>query len=100
MQPNGKYTDEAFKIYMEKHPQIYRLFIKYAFQIAQKRKYYSAKAIFHRIRWESAVSGADEENEFKISDGCISHYARQFMKDYPQYRNFFKTRNRRVTYHD
>ena len=61
-----------------------------------ENKYYSAKAIFHRIRWESMISG---EGDYKIDDGWISHYARKFIDDFPQHSGFFKTRDRQNSYH-
>ena len=94
----GKFTKENFEIYHKKNPDIYKMFVKFALMVAARRKYYSAKAIFHRIRWETVISGEGEE--YKISDGFISHYARKFMNDYPQHKGFFQTRTRRISYHD
>jgi hypothetical protein len=48
------------------------------------------------MRWDSAIGETD--SEYKISDGWISHYARKFMEEYPEYDGFFRTVNRRVSY--
>ena len=98
MKANGKFTKENFEIYHKKNPDIYKMFVKFALMVAARRKYYSAKAIFHRMRWETVISGEGEEH--KISDGYISHYARKFMVDYPQHNGFFKTKTRKVSYHE
>lgn len=93
---NGKWTKENFDVFHTEHPAIYAQFCKFAKQAAQFKEYYSAKAIFHRVRWETMVTG---EGDYKIDDGWISHYARKFMEDYPQYDGFFKTRTRAESYH-
>jgi hypothetical protein len=93
---NGKWTKENFNEYHKSNPEIYNLFVKFTNMATQRKKYYSAKAIFHRIRWESMISG---EGDYKIDDGWISHYARKFMDDFPQHSGFFQTRDRRNSYH-
>ena len=93
---HGKWTKENFNEYHKNHPEIYDLFVKFTNMATQRKKYYSAKAIFHRIRWETMISG---EGDYKIDDGWISHYARKFMDDFPQHQGFFQTRDRKNSYH-
>ena len=93
---HGKWTKENFNEYHKNNPEIYNLFVKFTNMATQRKKYYSAKAIFHRIRWESMISG---EGDYKIDDGWISHYARKFMDDFPQHSGFFQTRDRQNSYH-
>ena len=92
----GKYTIENFIKHDEEHPHIWSAFEYYALQVARKRDHFSAKAIFHRMRWDTAIGETD--SEFKISDGWISHYARKFMKLHPEHDGLFKTQDRRVSY--
>ena len=92
---HGKWTKENFNEYHKNHPEIYDLFVKFTNMATQRKKYYSAKAIFHRIRWETMISG---EGDYKIDDGWISHYARKFMDDFPQHQGFFQTRDRKNSY--
>lgn len=94
---NGKWTPEKFKEFDEKHPEIYEYFEKFALIVAEKREYYSAKCIFHRVRWETMIKG---EEDYKIDDGWISHYARKFMDLHPEHSGFFKTRSRKNSYHN
>jgi hypothetical protein len=99
---NGKWTKENFEEFHKNNPEIYTLFIKFTnMVIERKRKYYSAKAIFHRIRWESMISSDTHQllGDYKIDDGWISHYARKFMDDFPQHQGFFQTRDRKNSYH-
>lgn len=93
----GKWTPEAFAEHHAKHPEIYKRFCHYAKQAAARRKHYSAKSVFHRVRWDTEIG---ERGDFKIDDGWISHYARKFMADYPEHEGFFETRTRRVSYHN
>ena len=93
---HGKWTKENFNEFHRNNPEIYNLFVKFTNMVTPRKKYYSAKAIFHRIRWETMISG---EGDYKIDDGWISHYARKFMDDYPQHSGFFQIRERRNSYH-
>ena len=96
MKANGDYTEEKFEQYDKEHPYIYAGFVRYTMQVAKKRDYFSAKAVFHRMRWDTAIGEAGAD--YKLNDGWISHYARKFMKDHPEYDGFFETRKRRVSY--
>lgn len=98
MKATGNYTVENFEKHHAENPHVYELFCRFAKEAAHRRKYYSAKIIFHRIRWETEIT--EQNSDFKISDGWISHYARKFMRDFPQHKGFFKTTHRQVTYFD
>jgi len=93
---NGKWTKENFEVHHRQNPEIYDMFCKFAKQMAAVKKYYSAKAIFHRMRWETAIN--ENDSEFKISDGWISHYARKFLEEHPEHSNFFRTRTPKESY--
>lgn len=94
---NGKWTQEAFDLYDQENPQIYAMFVRFALQVAHRRKRFSAKMIFHRIRWETMIG--QDDGDFKIDDGWIAHYARKFIREYPQYDGLFEFRTRRNSYH-
>jgi hypothetical protein len=92
----GKYTKEAFKEHLEENPHIWEMFERFALMAARKREYYSAKAIIHRMRWQTEIE--EKGGEFKLSDGWISHYARKFMEDHPEHDGFFRTTTRKYSY--
>ena len=92
----GKWTKENFQLYHNSNPEIYSLFEEYALEATKHRDKYSAKIIFHIIRWNTMVNGG---TEYKIDDGWISHYSRLFMSNYPDYNSFFSIRTRKDTYH-
>lgn len=102
MLPAGNYTIENFKIHDKKNPHIWDAFERYALIMTKHRDFYSAKAVFHRVRWDTAIGEIpmpeNDQGEFKISDGWISHYARKFLESHPEHEGFFRTQNRRVSY--
>jgi len=94
---NGKWSQDNFELHHQTNPQIYDMFVEFALQVASRREYYSAKNIFHRIRWETMIE--ESASQFKIDDGWISHYARKFASEYPDNKDLFKFRNRKNSYH-
>ena len=78
--------------YHKKHPDVWKMFEEFTFQmINQGYKKYSVNAIFERIRWEKDVGG-DGVTQFKIGNNYRAFYSRRFMKKYPKYEGFFRTR--------
>lgn len=94
--PVSRNTPEAFKAHCDSNPEIYELFKQFTFEAAKHTNRYSAGAILHRIRWETTVS--EDYEQFKIDHNWASHYARKFMKDYPEYDGFFQTCKRKNTF--
>ena len=93
----GKWTKENFEKYHAENPSVYAQFEHFALAVTARRPYYSAKCVFHRVRWATMISG--KEDEYKIDDGWISHYSRLFMDKHPEHEGFFKTRTRKNSYH-
>jgi hypothetical protein len=85
----GKWTREAFERHHTAHPEIYNAFCRFALEAATRRPYFSARAVYQRIRWETMIT---EGKDFKIDDGWCSHYARKFMREHAQCNNFFRTK--------
>jgi hypothetical protein len=93
----GKWTKENFETYDVEHPDIWDMFRMFSLQVASRREHFSAKCVFHRIRWETVVGN---KGDYKIDDGWISHYARKFAKEYPEHNELFQFRTRKDTYHE
>jgi len=75
-----------------KHPIVWDLFVQFTFErIAKGFEHYSSKGIFERIRWETAAPNHDPA-DFKLNNNYTPFYARAFMKKYPKYVGFFRTR--------
>ena len=74
-----------------RHPDVYNLFKRFTFEaIESGHQKLSAWFIINRIRWETSV--VTDAGDFKISNDKIGYYSRKFMKDYPEYEGFFRTR--------
>jgi len=84
-------TQEDFEKHLEDNPHIYPMFVKFALEAARYNRNYSAQAVIERIRWETDVR--EKGSKFKFSHNWRSFYAKKFMKDYPQYDGFFRTRS-------
>ena len=74
------------------HPDVWDLFVRFTFDRIEKGyENYSVNAIFERIRWEKD-SGGDGVNNFKLNNNYRAFYSRRFMRMYPRYDGFFRTR--------
>ncbi len=80
----------SFAEYQEQNPDIWDKFKHFAEVTIEKGfKNYSAKGIFELIRWHT---GAREAKGFKVNNNYTAAYARKFMQEFPQYKEFFRTR--------
>ena len=87
----SNFTSESFRVHSNEHPEIYEAFRKFALKAMSVRSNYSARAIFHALRWETMI---DSGEEFKINDGWSPFYADKFMSESPRFEGFFRTRTR------
>lgn len=91
-QANGKSIQQSFKEFNDDNPKVYELFKGYAFEaINKEKKKISSKMIINRIRWEVYMD-TTEDTGYRINDAYTAHYARLFIKDYPQYEEMFEFR--------
>jgi hypothetical protein len=82
-------TIEEFEDYHKQNPQVYAAFEKFTLQvIGTGRKYFSARAIYERMRWYSLIE--DNSVTFKISDHPMPFYARLFERNHPEHAGFFR----------
>ena len=82
-------TKDEFLQYHKENPHIYAAFERFTFQVINTgRKYFSARAIYERMRWFSTIE--DNSVTFKMSDHPMPFYARLFEKNHPQYAGFFR----------
>ena len=81
------------KAFHSENPEVWNLFVRFTKEIIHRGfKQYSVNAIFERIRWEVDTAGGDGRYEFKLNNNFRAFYARRFMRMYPEYDGFFKTR--------
>jgi hypothetical protein len=85
---------QRFEEFHLTHPQVYLMFERFALALINKgHKKLGAKMIIERIRWEITFEQKPEdERGFKINNDFVAHYARMFIKNHPQYKDYFEFR--------
>jgi hypothetical protein len=82
---------QKFLDFDAENPKIWDMFCLFSQQLIHAGwDRYSADAILHRVRWETAVRGVNDQ--FKINNNYSAFYARKFREHYPEYEEFFETR--------
>ena len=83
----------------KKYPQVWNLFVKFAKdRISRGFTNYSADAVMHRVRWETAAGQSGQypnsnDGKFKINDHHVAFYGRWFMRNFPEPEGFFRVRD-------
>jgi len=74
------------------NPKVYESLVKMARSL-KRRGYeaYGMKGLFEVLRWEEATQSATVE-EFKLDNNYTALYSRLIMKNVPELKNFFRTR--------
>lgn len=93
VETTGVTIEAAFRKFDRENPEIYRLFLKYAFYMLRNKNMdkISSKLIINRIRWEIYVE-TKTEDPYRINDAFTAHYARKFIKEYPHLEKHFELR--------
>lgn len=88
---NSNPVIERLQRYHAENPGLYETFKAYTFEaIESGYRNFSARMIVEKIRWETGVVARN--SDFKIDNGITAFYARLFMEQFPQYRDYFRTR--------
>lgn len=83
----------AARAFVEENPRVWALFVRFTFELIRAgREHYSADAVFHRIRWHTAIETNDDE--FKVNNNHVACFARWFDATYPEHVGFFRMRGR------
>ena len=90
---NGESIKSAFIKYHAHNPKVYEHFKKFARKMLETRGKLSSKWVINRIRWEKEVE--TNTRDFKINDAFSAHYARKFIKDFPQFEDKIELRKLR-----
>lgn len=81
-------TLEEMEKYHKNNPQVYEAFELFTFQVIRSgRKYFSARAIMERVRWNSQIEAKNDL--FKINDHQVPFYSRLFESNHPHHKGFF-----------
>jgi len=84
---------QTFSEYDKENPHVYEAFKRFAYQARRVgHKHYSARGIFHRMRWHMAVETKDDLG-FKINNNYSRDYTLKLIEEDPSFKGFFRTRN-------
>jgi hypothetical protein len=86
-------SKREFEQYDAANPEVWAYFETFALEAAHCREHFSADAVLHRVRWETAIIGGDDG--FKCNNNWTAFYARKFEEKYPQHAGFFRTRRQK-----
>ncbi len=77
--------------YIEKNPKVWEKFKALAVEAkASGRKYFSARTIVERIRWDTTVT--EKDSTFKVGDHVSPYLGRKLMAENPEFAGFFRTK--------
>lgn len=78
------------------NPEMWHLFERFAWVMIRRGfSHYSARAVLHRVRWETATP-LEDASQYKINNNWSPYYARKFHRVYPKYDGFFRNRTSRA----
>jgi hypothetical protein len=87
---------ELFEMFDREHPDVYEHFVAIAWNLKRSGvRHYGSKAIFEVIRYHRATTSAADGSKpepFKINNIFTSRYARKMIAEYPEFADFFSTR--------
>jgi hypothetical protein len=84
-------ADRRFAEFDALNPMVWTLFQRFTNElIAAGFSHYSADAVLHRVRWETAVGM--QHQGFKLNNNFTPYYARKYHQKYPNHAGFFRLR--------
>jgi hypothetical protein len=91
--------DKDFEEFDANNPDVWKLFIKYAQEaLAKGVTKYSAAAIIHRLLWDLNVENKSRKRLFRVNHDFCAGYARKFVAEFPEHKNFFNIKKRPSEY--
>jgi len=93
-----KDREKKFKTWLPYNMHIYDAFVKFAYELnrLKNRRYYSARAIWERLRWETMLQDADTDSDCKISDLNMPFVSWLSMEAEPSLKGMFKKRRSKM----
>ena len=81
-----------FEKFHKENPRVYMLFKVFALQLLQRgHTRIGAKMVMERVRWEFET-GSKDTRGYKINNDFIAHYARLFVREFPEHEECFEFR--------
>ena len=88
--------EEAAVKFHRENPKVWECFVRFTFEVIHRGfRNYSAKGVFERIRWHTAVEMEGEQ--YKVNNNWAPYYGRKFNDNHPELGNgeFFILRQMR-----
>lgn len=80
----------AAEEWIQKNPAVYKLFVYYALQMAEKRRRFGVALLAERVRWECHF--VFNEGEYKINNNHKAYIARRLVEEHPHLKEFISFR--------
>ncbi len=87
-----KSRELKFREWLPENMRVYNAFVNFALELKRntRRDYYSARAIWERLRWQSLVE--DTDPDFKLSDSSMPFVSWLSMEAEPEMKGMFQKR--------
>ena len=81
-----------FREWLPENMRVYNAFVNFALELKRnaRRDYYSARAIWERLRWQSLIE--DTDPDFKLSDSSMPFVSWLSMEAEPEMKGMFQKR--------
>jgi len=93
------YRESVERTYREKaeewareHPEVFKLFEKFALEMAERDRRFGMKALAERVRWQVMASWEKDEEGFRINNSYTSHLGRMLVEKHPYLAQFIEFR--------
>lgn len=88
--------DELYDGFIEfhnEHPEFWDQFVKFTHEAMDRGfKQFGSKAVFERIRWETAIPEDKGHDTTHLKNAYHAFYARMFIEKFPKHKGFFELR--------
>jgi hypothetical protein len=81
--------------FLEAHPRVYELFVKFAMEKKNLGQTFGAKHLAERVRWECGLIRDPEDGDYLLNNNHTAYIARKLVTDYPELVYFIKFRKTR-----
>lgn len=84
---------DGFVEFHNEHPEFWEQFVKFTEEAMDRGfKQFGSKAVFERIRWETAVADQKGQDTTHLKNAYHAFYARMYIEKFPEHKDFFETR--------
>lgn len=88
--------EQRFRDFHEKNPHVYHALVRLARQLLSKgHRRLGIGMLYEVLRWEHKLATQDPHSNYKLSDNYRSRYARLIMKQEPDLKGVFSTKELR-----